>query len=51
LALAVRVAVNAKDKGFKDYMNEKALPKKKRKIQKGDAGKLKKAFQWLLKKK
>lgn len=51
-AIAVRVATHSKQKGFSDYINEPTLQKKRKgKIVKEDAHKLKKAFSWLLKRK
>ena len=50
-AIAVRIATTAKEKGFKEFIQEPLQRRKKRKATKEDASKLKKAFGWLLRKK
>jgi len=51
-AIAMKMATTAKVKDFKSYiMSEPSLQKKTKTVTKKDASKLKRAFQWLLKKK
>jgi len=52
-AIAMKMATAAKDKDFKKYINEPLqIEKVKKRIpNKKEASKLKRAFQWLLKKK